>query len=119
MNWFPKKLTDEEIIENIRKIQRTSKWITAFFFVLSIILFLIVSLTVSNFEGILNFVPAEEKYFVWSGFIFGIIFGFIASFMLGQAIHLFDYAFTILNLDRKDKLLLKYHDKLIELEKKK
>jgi len=114
--WFRKPKTDAQLIEETRKVVHISKWLAIFQICASgFFLFWLLPKAIFVFIDLLSLISESEKYRPWAGFAIGIMAGSACMAVAFQGIFTAFHGIQGLAGRRKDLLLLKYHDALVEL----
>ena len=116
MQLYPKRKTDTEYIEMIRKFVERSKWFGAFHacvFILFSMMFLILrNIIYTTDSAVLGF-----KKMIEPGIHIGIMLGTFGGLLLVFAVLNVIWAVTYFNGQRTERLMLKFHDELKRKEK--
>ena len=109
---WPKRLTDQEYVEQIRRTMSWNKWDAAAQLTVAAA-YLAAPVLLSGILFKLGFQQAGNQVFAGLafGFVVGLMLG-IWAYLAGRHVH---EAVQVLRGDRTAKLLLKYHDALAQL----
>lgn len=113
-----KKMTDADLIERTRK---NLKWFRRVAWIHLVVVAGFSILIPKFFSFITDFIgdmPNEDfRKWAWSGLLFGLVMGTALALYVYKAAQAIVMGFDLLQVNRKDKLLVKYHDLLAEVAK--
>jgi hypothetical protein len=114
-----KKLTDAEFVEKQRKNLDLSKRFAWIYIIVVGAFCILIPKFYHLFQDLIQNLPDDAKKLAWSGFYLGIVMGLILSSFVFKAAESIIRGFNILNFNRSTRLLIKYHDLLVQMGKEK
>ena len=111
MELYPKQKTEEEYVEAVRK-QAARSWMFGIFHACGVFFFFGVSLFLSK---LIHSTDGAMEH-VSSGMHLGMMFGFMAGILILLGVQNLIWAVQYFKGNRTERLMLKYHNKLKEME---
>lgn len=106
-------------MENTRKSLKWHKRVARFHIVVAAALFVLIPKFYAQTRDFIDNMPDDNfRKHAWSGLVFGVVTGLGFVVYISQAVQAMVMGFDFLSLNRKDKLLIKYHDLLKQVAEK-
>lgn len=115
--WSRTPKTDDKIIEETRKSLKASKWLSALYLGLALLMLIAIIRFAGLFIDLFEML-GPEKSKAWLGFAVGIVAALVIMPLMFSMFHAIGQSIENLMGRRKDRLLIKYHDALAELAKR-
>ena len=112
-----KKMTDADVVERTRKNLKWFKRVAGIHLAVVVAMSILIPKLYGLIDDIIKDMPDDFRKWAWIGLMFGIVMGTVLATYLVKAAEAIIMGFDLLQLNRKDKLLVKYHDMLTQLAK--
>jgi len=116
---FRKHLSDSDLVEKTRK---NLKWFKRVAWVHLSVVVALAFLLPKFFRMIMQMIdtmPNDSRKWAWMGLLFGVVMGSVFAAYIFKAIESIIMGFDLLGANRKDKLLIRYHDYLKQIAEQK
>lgn len=111
---FPKRKTDEEFIEDLRKQQRRRPWLILLMAAVAVLHFAAAAWVIFKMEEFITGLTEVESLY-HTGLALGLVIGIFAGYLLMQGVEALLFIIQTGFHDRANKMLIEYHDACMEL----
>lgn len=112
-----RKMTDADVVEQARKNLKWFKRVAWIHLVVVAAMAILIPKFYRLISDMIRDMPDDFRKWAWIGLMFGVVMGTVLATYITKAAEAIVMGFNILQVNRKDKLLIKYHDMLTQLAK--
>lgn len=112
-----KKMTDADLVERTRKNLKWFKRVAWIHLIVVAAIAIFIPMLYRFTTEFIRDMPNDFRKWAWSGLLFGVVIGSVLGVYIHKAAEAIVMGFDLLQVNRKDRLLIKYHDLLKQVAK--